>query len=406
MADLKPGWRRVKFGDVVRQVKTKSDPKTSGLERYVAGEHMDTDDLRIRRWGEIGDGYLGPAFHMRFKPGQVLYGSRRTYLRKVAVADFEGICANTTFVLESADPTKLLPPFLPFVMQTEGFNEHSKRESKGSVNPYVNFSDLAWYEFALPPPEEQHQIAHLLNQSRDVLDALRDGVNASRQVYESALAHLFVRTVSEPGIAPSSWATAGWSCKRLEDVCDPAAPISYGIVQPGLSTPGGVPTVTSNNLNIGFTSGVHLTPHGIEASYARSRIRGGDVLITVKGFGTGNIGQVPEFFSGNITRDVARVRFLRSDDAVYFMHLWRCHAFERYWRALSVGTTRPELSIGKLRDMEIPWPLEVTRGLVGGRLTVLLDAVAAQSSRLERAFAVHGKLLCQTLPSVWGGRAA
>ena len=30
---------------------------------------MDTDDLRIRRWGEIGDGYLGPAFHMRFKPG-------------------------------------------------------------------------------------------------------------------------------------------------------------------------------------------------------------------------------------------------------------------------------------------------------------------------------------------------
>src|SRR5690606_18023462 len=150
MADLKPGWRRVKFGEVVRQVKEKVDPTTSGLERYIAGEHMDTDDLRIRRWGEIGDGYLGPAFHMHFKPGQVLYGSRRTYLRKVAVADFEGICANTTFVLEAADPNKLLPEFLPFVMQTEAFHEHSKRESKGSVNPYVNFSDLAWYEFALP----------------------------------------------------------------------------------------------------------------------------------------------------------------------------------------------------------------------------------------------------------------
>lgn len=80
----KQGWRQVKFGDVVRQVKERVDPETSGLERYVAGDHMDTDDLRIRRWGEIGSGYLGPAFHMRFRPGQVLYGSRRTYLRKVA----------------------------------------------------------------------------------------------------------------------------------------------------------------------------------------------------------------------------------------------------------------------------------------------------------------------------------
>ena len=127
MCKLKPGWRKVKFGEVVRQAKSKVDPETSGLERYVAGEHMDTDDLRIRRWGEIGNGYLGPAFHVRFRPGQVLYGSRRTYLRKVAVADFEGICANTTFVLESASPTILLPELLPFLMQTDTFHEHSKR---------------------------------------------------------------------------------------------------------------------------------------------------------------------------------------------------------------------------------------------------------------------------------------
>lgn len=154
-APLKSGWRRVKFGDVVRQCKDKVDPETSGLERYVGGEHMDTDDLRIRRWGEIGSGYLGPAFHMRFRPGQILYGSRRTYLRKVAVADFEGVCANTTFVLESKEPDVLLPAFLPFVMQTEVFNAFSVKNSKGSVNPYINFSDLARFEFLLPPIDEQ-----------------------------------------------------------------------------------------------------------------------------------------------------------------------------------------------------------------------------------------------------------
>jgi type I restriction enzyme S subunit len=142
-------WKRVRLGDVVRQVKTTVDPRTSGLERYVAGEHMDSDELRIKRWGTVGDGYLGPAFHRAFKAGQVLYGSRRTYLRKVAYADFDGICADTTFVAESLDPTVLLPRLLPFVMTTESFHAHSIAQSKGSVNPYVNWSDLAWYEFDL-----------------------------------------------------------------------------------------------------------------------------------------------------------------------------------------------------------------------------------------------------------------
>lgn len=155
-------WRKVKFGDVAVQVKDKVDPSTGVVDRYVAGEHMDTDELRIVRWGDVGKNYLGPAFHMRFKPGQVLYGSRRTYLRKVALADFEGVCANTTFVIEPRDERVLLREFLPLIMTTESFHAHSKNESKGSVNPYVNWPDLAKYEFDLPPLEEQRRIADLL----------------------------------------------------------------------------------------------------------------------------------------------------------------------------------------------------------------------------------------------------
>ncbi len=132
---------------------------------------MDSNDLRLRRWGEIGSGYLGPAFHMRFKPGQVLYGSRRTYLRKVAVADFEGICANTTFVLEPKKSDELLPDFLPFLMQTESFNTFSVKNSKGSVNPFINFSDLARFEFDLPPIEEQSSIVRLLMSIEEAIEA-------------------------------------------------------------------------------------------------------------------------------------------------------------------------------------------------------------------------------------------
>lgn len=194
---LKRGWRRVKFGDVVRQCKEKADPETSGLERYIAGDHMDTDDLRLRRWGEIGSGYLGPAFHMRFKPGQVLYGSRRTYLRKVAVADFEGICANTTFVLESKSPDELLPEFLPFLMQTEAFNAFSVKNSKGSVNPYINFSDLARFEFGLPPKDEQERLLGGLTRFEEYLEFAESLADSAEKLRHSLMIDHFETSYAE-----------------------------------------------------------------------------------------------------------------------------------------------------------------------------------------------------------------
>ncbi|MER8734231.1 restriction endonuclease subunit S [Mesorhizobium sp. M1227] len=187
----KAGWTRAAFGDVVRKVNDKVDPWESGLERYVAGEHMDTDDLRIRRWGLIGEDYLGPAFHMRFKPGHVLYGSRRTYLRKVALADFEGITANTTFVLEAKDPAALMPELLPFLMQTEAFHSYSIKHSKGSVNPYINFSDLEAFEFLLPPIQEQARLVEVLSAQRSFKEGLNGANDAATNLKRAILLSAF-----------------------------------------------------------------------------------------------------------------------------------------------------------------------------------------------------------------------
>lgn len=158
----KTAWTRVTLGDVAASSKEKVDPSKGTVDRYIAGEHMDTDDLTIHRWGDPAEVDLGPAFHRRFRPGQVLYGSRRTYLRKVAVADFGGVCANTTFVVQTKDDQVLAQEFLPFVMSAEPFHTFAIAESKGSVNPYVNWSDIERYEFDLPPLDEQKRIADLL----------------------------------------------------------------------------------------------------------------------------------------------------------------------------------------------------------------------------------------------------
>jgi type I restriction enzyme S subunit len=182
------GWVRIAFGEVAAASRARVDPSDGDIDRYVAGEHMDSNSLKIRRWGDPRETNLGPAFHRPFRPGQVLYGSRRTYLRKVAVADFEGVCANTTFVVETKDPTVLLQEFLPFVMSAEPFHAFAVAESKGSVNPYVNWSDIERFEFDLPPLDEQKRLADLLwavERHRRSLTALHASVVESMRSFLS-----------------------------------------------------------------------------------------------------------------------------------------------------------------------------------------------------------------------------
>ena len=155
------GWQLVKFGDIAIQQKKTVDRDNTDLTRYVKGEHMYSEDIHLREWGELKDEYLGPAFIRKFEAGDILYGSRRTYLRKVVVAPFEGITSNTTFVIK-ANEEKIDKRLLPFIMLSEGFSQHSIKHSKGSVNPYVNWKDLADYELLIPNSEQQAEIVALL----------------------------------------------------------------------------------------------------------------------------------------------------------------------------------------------------------------------------------------------------
>ena len=162
-------WKLVKFGDVAIQQKCTVERDNTELTKYIKGEHMGSEDLHIREWGELTDEYLGPAFIRKFEKGDVLYGSRRTYLRKVAIADFDGITSNTTFVIK-ANESKIDKRLLPFIMMSEGFTENSIKNSKGSVNPYINWKDIAKYEFLLAPKDQQAQLAKLLWAMDDLIE--------------------------------------------------------------------------------------------------------------------------------------------------------------------------------------------------------------------------------------------
>lgn len=184
---LKPGWRRVKFGEVVRLSKESSkNPAADGLERYVGLEHIEPGDLRIRSWGNIAD---GTTFIKRFRPGQVLFGKRRAYQRKVAVADFEGVCSGDIYVFDPKDSEALLPELLPFICQTDTFFSHAVGTSAGSLSPRTNWKSLAEYEFMLPPLEDQQRLCRVLTLLEGTIERNRSVLDELVRVRISTLTH-------------------------------------------------------------------------------------------------------------------------------------------------------------------------------------------------------------------------
>ncbi len=187
----KAHWTRVAFGDVVRLSKARTkDPEAEGYERVVGLEHIDPGDLRIRRWADIAD---GTTFTSVFKPGQVLFGKRRAYQRKVAVADFAGVCSGDIYVLEPSSDA-LMPELLPFICQTDAFFDHAVGTSAGSLSPRTNWKSLASFEFMLPPLQEQSRLLEVLVAANEYRDGLTRVAASAAMAMRSLSKKVFIES--------------------------------------------------------------------------------------------------------------------------------------------------------------------------------------------------------------------
>lgn len=184
---LKPGWKVWRFDQMATNVNVRIDnPSESGMEHYVGLEHLDTDSLKIRRWGTPDD---VEATKLLFKKGDIIFGRRRAYQRKLGVAEFDGICSAHAMVLR-AKPEVALPEFLPFFMQSDLFMNRAVEISVGSLSPTINWKTMAAQEFALPTAAEQKDIVEVLRASRTVADAQADALRNLQCLRQSTIDHL------------------------------------------------------------------------------------------------------------------------------------------------------------------------------------------------------------------------
>ena len=334
----------VKFGDLVKEVKINIDRNNNPYEYYVAGDHMDSEDLTIRRKGMFATDDVGPAFTRLFKPGQILYGSRRTYLKKVAVADFEGVCSNTTFVLETKDESRLRQRLLPFIMLTEDFTKWSISKSKGSTNPYILFSDLANYEFELPDIHRQDELVELLWQAYATKESYREMIRATDDMVKSQFIEMFGDTFKND---------KNWPFKKLPEVTT----IVLGSTPSSSNSAywdGDIKWITPAEIEEDsfylYDSARHLTEDGVQAASLKSFPTGTVILSTRAPIGKTAIAGCEMYCNQGFKNFVCK----KDLNSVYLYYTLKSHKEEL--QKMGTGSTFLELSKKAIEQIAVSIP--------------------------------------------------
>lgn len=170
------------FGEIAECDKRNPNHKNE-VTRFIGLEFIETDNFQLQGWGEISN---GTTFTKRFETGDVLFGKRRAYLKKVAVADFDGICSGDILVIR-AKPKVMLQNILPYYLSADAFIQHAVSTSAGSLSPRTKWKDLAALEVSMPDLETQGKILEVLQHMSKIIIQLKQQMTDLRILKQKLL---------------------------------------------------------------------------------------------------------------------------------------------------------------------------------------------------------------------------
>ncbi|OLS24549.1 MAG: Type-1 restriction enzyme MjaXIP specificity protein [Candidatus Heimdallarchaeota archaeon LC_2] len=222
----KDNWKKVKLGDIIKNISVSiKNPIEKGVKKVIGLEHLDTGSLQITRNNGISE--VG-SFTRGFKKGQMLFSKRRIYLKKAALAEFDGICSGDILVFENKEAF-LSSNLLPFIIHNERLFEYAEETSAGSLSPRTKWKDLAKYELMLPPIGEQERIAKILWAVEDVIrkkerllkSITKFKMSVMQSILFTGIGHLEFKKINYQGKMieiPSNWekSTIDEACNILD----------------------------------------------------------------------------------------------------------------------------------------------------------------------------------------------
>ena len=193
---------KVLLGDVATERKETYKGSKAGYP-IVGLEHLIPEEITLTTWSEDSENTFSKMFHK----GDILFGRRRAYLKKAAVAPFDGICSGDITVIQ-ADPEKIIPELLPFIIQNDTLFDFAVGKSAGSLSPRVKWQHLKNYEFELPNMDKQRELAELLWSMDATKKSYQELITATDELVKSQFMEQFKELIEQPE-----------ACSKIEDIC-------------------------------------------------------------------------------------------------------------------------------------------------------------------------------------------
>ena len=330
---------KYRFEQIAINSTAKKKPTEEDRFTYLGLEHLDSGSLTVTRWGSD----VAPkGVKLLMKKGDVLFGKRRAYQKKVAIAPFDGIFSAHGMVLRP-NTDVIDPEFFPLFISSDYFLEAAIKISVGSLSPTINWRDLKVLEFDLPDLESQRKLAKVLWAMNETKDAYKKLISATDELVKSQFMELFGDPVSN---------IQGREVRPFKDFM---LDIRYGTSQPPVFSEDGVfKFIRATNIKEGrITEKDMLKISAEEASkIEKCRLNGNEIIIVRSGANTGDTCVVTEKYRDQYAGyDIIITLDLKIANPVFFNELMNTHYMQAVIKPLTVRAAQPHINSEQVQNL-------------------------------------------------------
>lgn len=329
-------------------------------------EHIEPETGRLVGWDNSG---AQASIKTAFREGDVLFGKLRPYLRKYAVAPFDGICTTEILAIHPKEDG-FDQCFLFYLMQGDGVFSTVEALSYGTKMPRVSWADLSEIVVGVPPLPEQQKIAAILTAVDDKLDIIARQIEATQTLKRGLMQTLFSRGVgtqdadgrwaphtefkdSELGEIPAGWEVAplGALIEKLMDFRG-RTPKKLGMDWGN----GDIPALSANNVRMGYIDFDRECYLGSEELYRAWMVQGetkrNDLVFTMEA-PLGNVAVVPDDRKYILSQRVILLRPNQNIDYRFLFQYLRSDSFAAILDVNSTGTTAKGIQQKRLVQLPV-----------------------------------------------------
>jgi type I restriction enzyme S subunit len=285
------------------------------------------------------------------------------------------------------------------------------KASHGSTMQHITRKELDRFNAPFPISKaEQIKIAKILSTVDRAIEQTEALIAKQQRIKTGLMQDLLTRGIDEHGNlrseqthkfkdSPLGRIPVEWEVKTLNSCVRNDGPICYGILMPGSGYDSGVPVIKVKDVMSGkiLQNSLLLTDPKIDSQYKRSKLRGGDLLVTIRGT-TGRVAIVPDALDGaNITQDTARIRLKEEHSNIYFYFLLQSKHVQDQVLLHTLGQAVKGINIAEVKKLSFGLPALNEQQMIAERLNEMEESLCSTDHELNKFNAIKTALMLDLL---------